>query len=33
MCMMMCADIVPGLEGEPVSGGSLRSTFLSKREC
>jgi hypothetical protein len=26
-------DIVPGSEGEPVPGGSLRSTFLAKREC
>jgi hypothetical protein len=26
-------DIVPRLEGEPVLGGSSRSTFLAKREC
>jgi hypothetical protein len=26
-------DIVPGSEGEPVPGGSSRSTFLAKREC
>jgi hypothetical protein len=25
--------IVPGLEGQPVPGGSSRSTFLAKREC
>jgi hypothetical protein len=28
----MC-DIVPGSEEEPVPSGSLRSTFLAKREC
>jgi hypothetical protein len=26
-------DIVPGPEGQPVPGGSSRSTFLAKREC
>jgi hypothetical protein len=26
-------DIVPGLEGQSVLGGSSRSTFLAKREC
>jgi transposase InsO family protein len=26
-------DIVPGSEGQPVPGGSSRSTFLAKREC
>jgi hypothetical protein len=26
-------NIVPGLEEEPVPGGSSRSTFLAKREC
>jgi hypothetical protein len=28
----MC-DIVSRLEGEPILSGSLRSTFLAKREC
>jgi hypothetical protein len=26
-------DIVPGSEGQPVPGGSSRSSFLAKREC
>jgi hypothetical protein len=26
-------DIMPGLEGKPVPGGSSRISFLAKREC